>query len=319
MPDPTCAACGTHGPHPRHTVREMMFGTREAFEYAECVACGCLQLLDVPADLGSHYPEGYYSFAGARADAVTRALKRLRLRHGLGWSSPGGAALVRRFGPSPIGRWLGPLGLAPGSAILDVGCGAGDLLHELRDAGFMRLTGADPFVAGDTERRGVRVLRREIAAVEGAFDLVMMHHTFEHLPAPAAVLAHAERLLAPGGRVVLRLPVADSVAWREYGPDWVQMDAPRHLFLHTARSLAHLAGRAGLRVVETQHDSSAFQFWASEQYRRDIPLSDPRSYAVSPEASPFSPDDIAAFERRADEVNRACAGDQVAVVLERAG
>ncbi len=158
------------------------------------------------------------------------------------------------------------------SAILDVGCGSGDLLVELRDAGFSNLTGADPFIASDHIRAGVPLWKREIGDVEGRFALVMMHHTFEHVTDPASTLAAAARLLVPGGRVLIRLPVADSDAWREYGTDWVQLDAPRHIFLHTARSLGRLARDAGLHVVSRTHDSTAFQFWGSEQYRRGIPF-----------------------------------------------
>jgi hypothetical protein len=41
--------------------REMMFGTRESFTYFECEGCGCLHLIDVPADLAAYYPKEYYS------------------------------------------------------------------------------------------------------------------------------------------------------------------------------------------------------------------------------------------------------------------
>ena len=40
----------------------MMFGHRDRFTAGECGRCGCVQLLDPPADLGRYYGPGYYSF-----------------------------------------------------------------------------------------------------------------------------------------------------------------------------------------------------------------------------------------------------------------
>src|SRR5690606_13809129 len=113
----------------------------------------------------------------------------------------------------------------------------------------------------------------------------------------------------------IRVPVADSWAWRHYGTDWVQLDAPRHLFLHTRRSLDLLAADAGLVVERVADDSGAFQFWGSEQYRRDIPLRDPRSYAVNPRASDFTAAQIREFRRRAADLNARGEGDQASFYL----
>jgi hypothetical protein len=105
----------------------------------------------------------------------------------------------------------------------------------------------------------------------------MSHHAFEHMPDPSASLAGMRRLLAPGGRILIRIPVADSYAWRHYGVHWVNLDAPRHMFLHTPASMRILAGRHQLTISQVGFDGNASQFLGSEQYERDIPLSDPRS------------------------------------------
>jgi hypothetical protein len=44
----------------------------------------------------------------------------------------------------------------------------------------------------------------------------------------------------------------------------VQLDCPRHLAIHTSRSMEQAAGLAGLTIAKTVYDSSAFQFWGSE-------------------------------------------------------
>ena len=34
-----------------YVFREMMFGMRDQFKYSECPACGCIQILEIPADM----------------------------------------------------------------------------------------------------------------------------------------------------------------------------------------------------------------------------------------------------------------------------
>jgi hypothetical protein len=153
--------------------------------------------------------------------------------------------------------------------------------------------------------------------VTGEWDWVMFHHSFEHVPDPLETLRAAACLLARGGTCLIRIPTVSSEAWEQYGVDWVQLDAPRHLFLHSLESMERLAREAGLVVREVQFDSTAFQFWGSEQYRADIPLRDPRSYAVDPGASIFTAESLALFATRARELNAARRGDQAAFHLAR--
>src|SRR4051812_1009865 len=62
----------------RHAAREMMFGTRETFDYFECTYCGCLQLHPVPHDLPRFYPPQYRAFAPVVLPKTSR--QRLKRR-----------------------------------------------------------------------------------------------------------------------------------------------------------------------------------------------------------------------------------------------
>src|SRR3989304_5704603 len=105
---------------------------------------------------------------------------------------------------------------------------------------------------------------------------------FEHMDDPRSTLLHIARLLRPGHILLISLPLAGKYAWRKYESYWAQLDAPRHLFLHTEETIRLLARETGFTVREVHYDSTAFQFWGSEQYRRQIPLHDQRSYLVHP-------------------------------------
>lgn len=318
-----CAVCGHADEAPVHTAREMMFGTGGEYRYRECPDCGTLQLLDVPDDLSAHYPPDYYSYDDRprrRLEGLVTWARTRRTQAYLEGGCPLGSLILKRFGPTPTLRMAKAAGLDRSARILDVGCGSGELLLDLRRDGFCDLTGADPFLDAPIDHGGgLRILKASMDELEGSWDLVMSHHSLEHMPDPAAAFAGLARLAGPDGHVLMRIPVADSHAWREYGTDWVQLDAPRHLFLLTDDAVARLADAAGLDLVRRERDSTAFQFWASEQYRRGIPLRDPRSHAVDPAASPFAPDEMARWSAAATKLNDEVRGDQAAYLLRRRG
>jgi len=301
----------------------MMFGLRDPFTYLECAGCGCVQLVDPPRDPARYYPDDYYAYAEPAAgplDGLKDRLKRHRARARLTGGDPLGALVLRLAGTAPQLEWLAWMELGFEASILDVGCGAGELLHKLRRDGFRDLRGIDPFVAGDLDLGdGVRVHRRALADHDDRHDLVMLHHSLEHMPDQRGVFAHLRRVVRPGGWLLIRVPVADGLAWREYGVDWVQLDAPRHLYLHTVGSLDRLAEGAGFARRRVLHDSTGFQFWGSEQYRRDVPLRDPDTGRSRPDGSLFDRGRLAGFERRAAELNAAGDGDQAAFFFQAPG
>lgn len=62
-----------------------------------------------------------------------------------------------------------------------------------------------------------------------------------------------------------RLNGVDSHAWNHYREHWFQLDAPRHFYLHSLRSMQILCEKSDLRIDRVVYDSRESQFWASEQ------------------------------------------------------
>ena len=277
----------------------MMFGLRDPFSYGECAACGTLVLLDPPSDLGPYYPADYYSLRPRpRPPAPVRWVKRLRAE-----AAARGMERTARLiggGAAPLwSGWLRATGLDRSARICDIGSGDGDYLVQMREDGFTSLLGADPFIERDLSRDGVEIRRATAEQLTGSYDLVMLNHSLEHVPDPLGTLRAARALLAPGGTVMLRVPIAGCWAWRHYGADWVGLDPPRHLFVPSEEGLRIGARRAGLEVHAVAYDSTAMQFWRSEQYRRDVPLFDADSHQVDPGGSPFSRRQLREWTRRA--------------------
>ena len=313
-----CKICGNSKNNTSYEATELMLGLRDKHNYIQCSACDCLQIENIPENLPSYYPDDdYYSYD--KIQSSTGIKKFLITKRDL-YAATGSCLigkLLHQFMPHSKIHTLQKAGINKNSRILDVGCGAGHLLHSLQEAGFNNLLGIDPFNAEDIHYdNGLNIEKKSIHDMQqGDWDLIMFHHSFEHVADQVETLSKAASLLKSGGTCLVRVPTASSWAWKHYGVNWVQLDAPRHLFLHSIDSMKLLSEKVGLKMKEVVYDSFAFQFWGSEQYLKDIPLNDERSYAVNPDKSLFSKDDIAAFEKRSVELNQQQQGDQAAFYL----
>ncbi len=293
-----------------HDVPETMFANGDVFEYAECAACGSLQLVDVPHDLSVFYPEDYYSFEPSqlqrlkdevvvRSDRISDRLGRFRrLQSDLAWMS-----FVRADRTD---------------SILDVGCGSGRMLRRLERHGFAGLAGTDPFIgATRTLPRGTTIHNQRLVDLHDTFDVIMFNHSFEHTPDPDKALVEARTRLRPGGRLLIRIPVV-AEAWRIHGVHWIQLDAPRHVHLQTVDGFRQLAARCGFVVTDTRFDSGPFQIWGSLQAEQGIGLFSPESqantrYSRSPT---FGPLEMRRFRAEARRRNRDGVGDQAGFLLD---
>lgn len=257
-----------------YTMREMMFGLREKFDYFQCDGCGCLQITSFPNDMAKYYPANYYSMAAVNEAPLTGIkgwLKKLNFGasvfdHGIVNN------LVFAMAPSSKLGMLHGLNLSKNARILDVGSGNGQkFLYPLSQIGFKNLLGCDPFLNETiTYKNGLKILKASVYDVKNEWDVITYHHAFEHVPDPLENLRHVKSILSPKGTCIIRIPTASSYAWEHYRENWYQVDAPRHFFLHSHESMRILADQAGLKLEKITCDSTAAQFTASEKYRRDI-------------------------------------------------
>ena len=299
----------------------MMFDVGESFAYVLCGRCGCLQIAEVPRDMSRHYPPDYCSFKPALERRFANPIRNLfrlpRYRSAVLGKGLWGR-LLHAVSPKAKLDVLRPLGLTETSRVLDVGCGTGSLLYKLRAVGFENLLGVDAFIERDIEYpNGLRILKRSIDGVDGTWDCVMFNYSLEHMPDQHAALSTAARLLRGGGTCFVRIPLVSSHAWEHYGVNWVQLDAPRHLYLHSRESFERLTRDAGLEPAEVVYDSDDFQFWGSEQYASGIPLKSERSHSTNPSRSIFSRAEIRTFRKKADELNRESRGDIASFYLRK--
>ena len=315
-----CKICDNQSNNKMFKVKEMMFGFDDIFDYFECSKCGCLQILKIPSDVSKYYPSNYYSFeilGNSNLNKIKRIIRIKRDKYAFAGTGIIGLILNKIY-PAHHFDMMIKANINIDARILDVGCGSGSLLRTLNDIGFNRLYGVDPFIKEDIEYdNGVKIVKKHIFDLEDEFDLIMFNHSFEHISNQKETLDSVYRLLSENGKCILRIPTVSSYAWEKYNVNWVQLDAPRHFFLHSINSIKLLALNSGLILKDYFYDSTAFQFWGSEQYLRGIPLNSIDSYEKNPKKSIFSKNEIKSFKKKAKKLNDNNLGDQVALYFAK--
>jgi len=321
MSQDTCRICGNAANNTRYRVREMLHGTREGFEYFQCSACGCLQITAVSDDLARHYPSDYQAYKDYTRKAHSkfrRFFDSRRARYeltGEGWM---GRFLAQLYPVPDYVRWCRKMGVRQDAKVLDVGCGNGRLLSRMLVGGFTHLRGIDPFIRENIVFDQNAIIYKQdlpahIATSGKKYDLVMLHHSFEHMDNPRQVLAWCSELLADDGWLLIRVPLVDSEAWERYRENWFALDPPRHLYLHTSRSMRLLVEQSGLHTDSEERDSTKDQFVFSELYARGIAANASRS-----QRDIFSGRQLKEFSEQARKLNAAGRGDQGVFYIKKA-
>ncbi|MFJ4878352.1 class I SAM-dependent methyltransferase [Streptomyces sp. NPDC088745] len=146
------------------------------------------------------------------------------------------------------------LGLGPGDAVLDAGCGTGRALPYLRRAvgGAGTVLGADltremlDVAAGKGRGRGALLLQADVARLPlgtGVLDAVFGAGLISHLPRPGENLGELARTVRPGGLLALFHPVGRAALAARQGRRITEDD------LRAEPRLRPLLERSGWRLL----------------------------------------------------------------------
>ncbi len=311
-----CGVCGAELPL-SDTIRtsEMMNGTREAFDYGRCPSCGCVQLLEVPVNLVDYY-NTYYGRAAVDTSSFYFRMNRLRFWSVTKYRDTVGGRVVRYLLPYASEEFLREIDKS--SSIVDVGSASGELLLLMNSVGFEDLYGCDPYIDESIEYpEGVKVAKLAPSQLDRQFDVVMAHHVVEHVPNQAEFVQELFAILKVGGTAVIRIPTVSSWAYETYGGHWFQMDAPRHLFLHSRESIHRLLTSAGFTDLRVYDDSHILQILSSELYRDDVPFKFHKKWFIRQLPMMLISGRFRRLKNQVEGLNREGRGDQICILASK--
>jgi 2-polyprenyl-3-methyl-5-hydroxy-6-metoxy-1,4-benzoquinol methylase len=242
----SCPICGGINTAHAFTAVDLNWKTQGSFPYIRCNDCGALFRPAGSTIPAGAYPRGYGSFMSPESPLLQSLIDSIANRRR--------AAFVESV-------------CKPGT-VLDIGCGSGFFLTYLRSRGWQvyGLETAEEHVAFARETFGLsHVLMQAWPPTSGNFrnyDAVSMMHLIEHMPDPITALTAAHQSLCKGGVLLLETPNIDSWPARIFGPQWVTLDAPRHMVLFGPKSLARCLRSAGFEEIRMITYSPSTMEWS---------------------------------------------------------
>src|SRR3954447_17385 len=136
--------------------------------------------------------------------------------------------------------------LAPGSRLLDVGAGEQPYRELFGHLEYVTTDWANSVHPG-ARRVDIVAPAHDLPIEEGTFDAVVCTQVLEHVADPGDVLAELFRVLRPGGRLYVTVPLT-----------WEEHEAPYDFFRYTRFGLEHLLANAGFADVAVTARNDSF-------------------------------------------------------------
>jgi 2-polyprenyl-3-methyl-5-hydroxy-6-metoxy-1,4-benzoquinol methylase len=249
----TCSLCGSVSAVLYARMNDRLFGSPGLWDYRQCGNPQCRFVWLDPMPTKRQLEEAYANYYTHNQNAP---MNRRQLVH---------AYIMRTIlhaytfllGGTPIARAIREadrlyLGNVQPGRLLEVGCGDGRTMNKMKDLGW-QVEGQEIDLNATrvaAERTGLPVHCGELECLEipkQTYDAIVMIHVIEHVLDPVAMLKACNRLLKPGGVLVVVTPNVESLGHRKFGRHWRDIDAPRHLQVFSRITLTQVAEAAGFK------------------------------------------------------------------------
>ena len=230
----------------------------ESFEVWHCSECDFRFTQSIPTEekIGRYYQsEEYISHSNTNRGIVNSLYQRVR-----NYTLVQKRKLVQKLS-----------GLQKGS-ILDIGCGTGEFLGAMNNAGWTTL-GLEPDEGAREQGRkhfGIQVEASEhLFELGDQYDVISMWHVLEHVHRLDAYLEKIHQLLKDDGLFLIAVPNYQSLDADHYQDFWAAYDVPRHLYHFSAKAMGRLLGNHDFQIeaIRTMPFDGFYVSLLSEKYK----------------------------------------------------
>jgi len=211
---------------------------KDRWKYCRCLNCGLVSLH--PRAIAQELIKNYEDYLPVHSEEIDKWKKMMN-------------PIVNKSADlieSKINTGMGRL--------LDVGCAYGFFLHEMKSRGW-QVEGVEISGTGrqySQDKCGVHVYSQPLEYLdipENSFDVVTMFYLIEHVNNPLVLLREVNRILKPGGLILLRWPHTTPIV-RILGPLSRKLDiyhTPYHLYDFSPETMKILLSITDFKNVET--------------------------------------------------------------------
>ena len=153
--------------------------------------------------------------------------------------------------------------------LLDIGAGTGEFLKNAKIKGWS-VYGVEPNENARklAEKKGVELKKGINDFNQKSFDVITLWHVLEHIPNLDETIKMIEKLLKPGGILIIAVPNFKSYDARYYKNFWAGFDVPRHLWHFSRKSMKILfSDNLQLKKTKPMLYDSFYVSLLSEKYK----------------------------------------------------
>lgn len=201
----TCDLCGSRNSNQYFMGEDCFFHIPGFFSVVKCESCGFLYTNPRPTEkkLLSLYKDYYDQTAPVESSRRKLFVKK--------------HPRIRAAFHALLGQYLGKFLLSVRGKVLDIGCGQGDLMEEMRDRGCY-VQGVEPnhasAMAALNKGFQVHISRFEDSPLpDNNFDVIVLWHVLEHTLSARTSLIKSRKLLREGGRIFFCQEKERSCGW----------------------------------------------------------------------------------------------------------
>ena len=257
-----CNLCSSEKISKKFLLKDRLHAIDGKFSLFVCNKCGLIfqnpQLSE--KELAPYYPRDYIAYNKGKSprDKMIDSLYRVY------YSNNDYPLLKILF--LPVKSLIRSMPYKKEAKYLDIGCGDASFLKFVKERGMIP-HGVDPFLKNPVSKLNIKNVSLHNAKYPiEFFDFITLNNVLEHVQNPLKILTECERILRKDGKIFVNVPNSSSLNYHLFSSNWVSLDAPRHLYTFSNKTLSMYGKKCGLLINKINYKSEPFTILSSIIY-----------------------------------------------------